>query len=82
MEAVKKGKKVIACARLKKYDEHDNDHQLQIIKAFSNEGYIIECNNLNKLKDAVLKVKSFKPKKIVSNTQNMVKLIEEYIDNL
>jgi UDP-N-acetylglucosamine transferase subunit ALG13 len=82
IEALKKEKKVIACARLKKYGEHDNDHQLQIIKAFSKEGYILECNNLHKLSDALKKCENFKPKKVVSNTSNMVKLIEDYIDNL
>lgn len=82
MECLQKGKIVIATSRLKKYGEHDNDHQLQIIKAFNNEGYIIECNNLNKLKEALLKAKTFKPKKIISNTKNMVKLIEEYIDKI
>ncbi len=40
MECLKKGKKVIAAARLKKYGEHDNDHQLQIIEAFKEDGYI------------------------------------------
>ena len=39
------GKKVIAAARLKKYKEHTNDHQIQIIEAFSNEGYILSLDD-------------------------------------
>ena len=33
---LKNNKKVIAAARLSKYNEHVNDHQLQIIDNFSN----------------------------------------------
>ena len=39
---LKKGKKVIACARLKKYGEHIDDHQEQIVSVFTQEGYIKE----------------------------------------
>ena len=38
---LKNDKKVIAAARLEKYKEHTNDHQLQIIENFSNDGYIL-----------------------------------------
>jgi len=38
--ALKNEKKVIAVPRLKKYNEHMNDHQLQIINNFSKSGYI------------------------------------------
>ena len=34
-----KNKKVIAAARLSKFKEHVNDHQLQIIDNFSQNGY-------------------------------------------
>ena len=50
---LKNTKKVIAAARLKEYEEHENDHQLQIIENFSNEGYILSLNDFEKL-DVVL----------------------------
>ena len=34
-------KKIIAVPRLKKYKEHVNDHQIQIIENFNESGYII-----------------------------------------
>ncbi len=82
MECLRKNKKIIAVPRLKKYGEHDNDHQIQIIEAFSEKGYLIPLEDLNKLDEALKKAKTFKPKKFISNTYNMVKLIENYIDNL
>ena len=40
--AVKQGKKVIAVPRLKKYGEHVDDHQLQIITEYNPEYYNIQ----------------------------------------
>ena len=39
LTGLKNNKKVIAAARLAKYKEHMNDHQLQIIEKFSKSGY-------------------------------------------
>lgn len=74
-------KKVIACARLKKYGEHTNDHQLQIIENFSKEGYILSYGENDKLGDVIKKSKTFKPNKYISNKEKMQNLIKEYIDD-
>ena len=81
LNAIKKGKKVIAAARLEKYKEHHNDHQKQIIGEFVKSGYILELDDFDKLGELIEKSKKFKQKKFVSNTDNMVKLIEEYIED-
>lgn len=82
LESIKADKKIIAIARLKKYGEHVNDHQKQIIENFKNLDYLIELNDLKDLVDTISKIKKFKPKKYTSNTNNMVKLLENYIDSL
>lgn len=81
LTGLKNNKKVIAAARLSKYKEHMNDHQLQIIEKFSKSGYILELKDFDKLDEVIEKSKKFKPKKYQSNTENMIKLIENYIDN-
>ena len=81
LDSLKNNKIVIAVPRLSKYKEHTNDHQLQIINKFSSMGYIIPCKDINKLETALEQAKIFRPKKYKSNTQNFVKLIEQYIDN-
>ena len=81
LSAIKKGKKIIAAARLKKYKEHHNDHQKQIIKEFADQGYILELRDFNKLDKMIEKSKNFKPKKFESNTNNMIKLLENYIED-
>lgn len=80
-DAINSGKPVIATPRLRRYKEAVNDHQLQIIKQFEKMGFIIPLYDLKKLEDALVEAKKFKCKKYKSNTNNMVKLIENYIDN-
>lgn len=81
LNGVRAGKKIIACPRLAKYKEHLNDHQVQIVGEFSKLGYILPYNDGDDLKEVIEKLKTFKPKKFVSNTQNFIKLIKNYIDN-
>jgi len=80
LSAIKKDKVVIAAARLKKYREHTNDHQKQIVGEFAKRGYILELRDFNSLGKLLKKAETFKPKKYISNTANMVKLISDYIE--
>jgi UDP-N-acetylglucosamine transferase subunit ALG13 len=80
-DGLRRGKKVIAAARLKEYGEHTNDHQLQIIEAFSNNGLILELKNFDDLDKVLNKAKSFKPKKFILNNENFVLKLKNYIDN-
>ena len=82
LTGVKNNKKIIAAARLAKYKEHTNDHQKQIIKEFSEQGYILELKDFNKLGKLIEKTKSFKPRKFISNTNNMIELIDNYIEEV
>ena len=77
---LKKGKKVIVCARLAKYGEHVDDHQKQLTEIFRDEGYVLELTEENTLDDLVKELKSFKPKKYVSNTDNFIDKLKEEID--
>ena len=79
--ALKKKKKIIAIPRLSKYKEHNNDHQLELLKEFSKEGYIIPVIEMKELESAIKKVKNFKPKEYKSNNKVMVDTISNYIDN-
>ena len=79
---LKNNKKVIGAARLKKFGEHTNDHQLQILENFDQEKYIIYLKDLDKLNDALKKAKSFKPRKYPSNTHSMIDLLVDYIDSV
>ncbi len=77
---LKKGKKVIACARLQKYNEHINDHQKEIVTLFKDEGYILELDEENDLDDLMDEMKNFKAKKYISNTNRFITGLKKLID--
>ena len=81
LNGLKNNKVVIAAPRLAKYNEHINDHQLQIIERFEEAGYILALHDFDKLDEVLKKTKKFKPERYQSNTENMVKIIEDFIDN-
>lgn len=77
---LKYDKKVVAVARLAKYGEAANDHQIQLIENFSQEGYILGVNDLNDLSKVLKEAKKFKPKKYISNTKKFVDQLINYIE--
>ena len=58
VSSIEKGKKVIAVPRKHEYGEHVNDHQIQIVKDFNDKGYIIGIENVEDLKEAIIKSKT------------------------
>lgn len=58
--AIKNHKKLIAVARLKKYHEMVDDHQTELTRKLSEEGYIID--GTNSLVDAWAKLDGFEPR--------------------
>lgn len=79
--SLKMGKKVIAVPRLSNFGEHVNDHQIQIVDSFNKQGFLIGVPELDDLEKAIEKARTFEPKKFVSQTENMIKIIEDFIDN-
>ena len=81
LDAIKNNKKIIAFPRLSKYKEHVNDHQIEIINEFYNNGYILtgEISNLVELLD---KIKDFTPKMYKSNNYKFNKNLIDYIEKI
>lgn len=82
LTALNKNKKIIAGARLKKYGEHVNDHQLQILENFSKEGYLLALENFDELDVLLEKSKDFKPAKFKSNKEYFINELEHQIEIL
>ena len=74
------GKKMIVAARLKRYKEHVNDHQLQLLDNFVDEGYVIPLEDFYDLAGAIEKVHDFVPKKFKSNNKKFNDLLEKEIN--
>ena len=81
INAIKKEKKVIAIPRLKKYGEHVDDHQIQLIKQFDELNFIEPCYDIEDLEKKLEEVKNKEYKRYVSNTDTIIKSIEEFINN-
>ena len=79
--AVKKGKKVIAVPRLAKYGEHVDDHQIQLIGQFRNLNLIYACMDCD-LKKALEVVNNTTYNEYKSNTDKIIKSLEEFIEGL
>ena len=79
LNGLKKNKKVIAIPRLTKYDEHESDHQIQIVNAFYEKGYILKVNEDDDLGKIVKDINKFEPNMYVSNNDNFVNLIDKMI---
>ena len=80
VNAVKKGKKVIATPRLAKYGEHVDDHQIQLIQQFDELNFIEPCYELNDLEIKLKEVQKKEYKKYVSNTDTIIESIIDFIE--
>lgn len=80
IDSIKRKKKVIAIPRLKEYNEHVNNHQLDIISSFNKMGYILGIDDVKDLKGALARIREFEPKEYIQNTGNVIKIIEEFIE--
>ena len=77
---LKENKKIIAIPRLKKYKEHTNDHQVQIIDNFVRYGYILKVNTEDDFVHIISSVNTFKPKKYKSNNAKFINVVDREIE--
>lgn len=77
--AVKQGKKVVAVPRLAKYGEHVDDHQIQIIRQFSDSNLILFCMDGN-LKNALEVARNTTFNEYKSNTDRIINSLIEFIE--
>lgn len=80
--AVKQNKKVIAVPRLAKYGEHVDDHQIQIVEQFNEMNLICGINEVSELNDTLIKINNMKFNTYVSNTNNIINSIENFIEKV
>ena len=82
LSALRLGKKVITVPRLSKYNEHNDDHQIEICKKFHKKGYIINCVNYDELENAINNYKNVIFTKYNFDNSQILSFILEYINNI
>lgn len=80
VNSIKKEKKVIGVPRLSKYNEHVDNHQVQLLEQFENLGFIEACMDEKKLGEYIKKTKKTKYNKYESNNKSFIDDIEKYIE--
>lgn len=78
INCLKYGKPTIVVPRRKKYNEHRNDHQMDITKELESEGKVLACYDVKNLEKKISKVKTLKIKSEISQIR---KVLENFIEN-
>lgn len=56
INSMKMGKKLILVPRLKKYNEHNDNHQIELGKALSDSGNCLMVTDMSKLEEVIKKI--------------------------
>ena len=80
ISSLKKGKKVIIFPRMAKYDEHYDDHQLELAELFTKQGYVLQARDKEELKECIEHLDEFMPVPFNSNNSYMNKLVIDFIE--
>jgi len=81
MTCLKFSKSIIVVPRLKKFNEHKDDHQLQITKELEIQGKILAVYDVDKLENMISRARTWKPKK-TSKENKILSLVDNYLKSL
>lgn len=82
IDALKRKKKVIAIPRLEKYNEHVDNHQLEIVEKLSNKNYILGCMNIDEIQSKLEVINEIKFNEYKLEEKRLYNFIKSYLDNL
>lgn len=82
LKGVKKGKKVIVTPRLYKFNEHVDDHQLDILEEFAKSNYILPWYENESFETVLLKTENFIPVPYKSSKEKLVAFLTDYINQI
>lgn len=77
---IKKGKKVIIFPRLEKYQEHYDDHQMDLTTLFVTQGYVRSAINKEELRKEIAEIDYFHPTPFISNNARMNQIVIRFIE--
>jgi UDP-N-acetylglucosamine transferase subunit ALG13 len=82
IKGLKLNKKVIAIARLAKYGECVDDHQLELVHEFAAAQYLLPWYEGDNLEEILLKANHFDFQPYKSNNKEIINYLINYIDNI
>lgn len=81
VSAMKCGKPIIVFPRLAKFGEHVDDHQKEIAYAFAKKGFVLCCGENDSIEEQIALCKNWEFSKYISQTDNITKIINNYLVN-
>lgn len=75
-------KPVIVFPRLKKYNEHVDDHQLQIAQSFTELNYVLMCGENDSLEKLIEQSETHKFDRYISQRKNMISRIDKFLQSI
>jgi len=81
MRGIHAGKPVIVVPRLAKYNEHVDDHQVQIAEAFAIKNCVLYCEDLTKLEDMVQTARTYSFSPYTAPKSNVEDIILEFLQD-
>lgn len=82
VDIAKKNKKMIIVPRRIKYNEHVNDHQIQLAEKFEEKKHGILVHDYTSFKEAIKDIDAFENKKYESNNEMFCKGLDSIIKDL
>ncbi len=82
LTALRHKKKVITMPRLSKYNEHNDDHQLEICNKLSKEGYTMNCTDYDSLKEFIENYNKIELRPYIFDNSRLINFLTETIDNI
>lgn len=76
--ALERSKPIVVVPRLEKYNEHFDDHQLELASVLEKSGRILVAYDINDLEQLIEKAYHFKPRPATGNCQ-IVEIIRDYL---
>lgn len=80
--ALKRGKRVIAMARLARFGEHVDDHQVQLLREFEEAGLIAVCEDGSSLAQAYTSQLASTPVRYRSTNAEFITDLDRYLGNV
>ena len=82
ISASRLGKNIIAVPRLAKFNEHVDDHQLQIVGVLEKEGYVRAVYDMEELGKTIIEALKNPIRKPYNRKSNILSIIENFIESL
>lgn len=74
---------IVAVPRMKKFGEHVNDHQLQLVKELERQGRVIAVYDISRLEDAIMNAKGLRIRnKNYRKERKIISIVRDYVQKV